>query len=98
MTLQLRVSREAHADITEAVDWLRARSEELPVRFRAELEAVYGSIVEYPDMYPVVYRRFRRALLRKFPYSVFYVVEPAAIVVMGVVHQARNESTWQRRA
>jgi len=32
------------------------------------------------------------------PYAIFYVIEPEAIVIMGVVHQARHPSTWQRRA
>lgn len=49
-------------------------------------------------MYPTVYRRFHRALLRRFPYSVFYLIEPAFILIVGVVHQARDESTWKRRA
>ena len=98
MTLQLIVSREARADIAEAVAWLRDRSPDLPDRFRAELEGIYESVLEHPEMYPAVYRRFHRALLRKFPYSVFYVVLPDAILIAGVVHQARDESTWKRRA
>jgi plasmid stabilization system protein ParE len=92
------ISSEARADIAEAVAWLSERSPELPCRLREELDSVYAAVLDHPDMYPVVYRRFHRALLRKFPYSVFYVVEPAAVVVMGVVHQARDESTWKRRA
>lgn len=95
---RLLVAREAQVDIREAVTWLRGWSEALPDRFRAELERIYSHVVEYPEMYPPVYRRFRRALLRKFPYSVFYIVEDDAIVIMGVVHQARHDSVWKSRA
>jgi toxin ParE1/3/4 len=49
-------------------------------------------------MYPCVYKKFHRALLRKFPYSLFYVIEPEVILIIGVVHQARDESTWKRRS
>jgi plasmid stabilization system protein ParE len=98
VTRQIIVSREARADIAEAVEWFRDRSPELPVRFGVELESVYDSILEHPEMYPVVYRQFHRTLLRRFPYSVFYIVEPSAILIVGVVHQARDESTWKRRA
>lgn len=98
MTLRIVVTREARADIAEAIAWFRERSPELPERFRLELERVYSRILDYPEIYPIVYKRFRRALLRKFPYSVFYIVDPATLLIVGVVHQARDESTWKRRA
>jgi toxin ParE1/3/4 len=96
--LQLIVSREAGADIAEAVTWLRDISPNLPVRFGIELERVYSSILEHPRMYPNVYKTFRRALLRRFPYSVFYVVDASIVLVVAVVHQSRDEDTWKRRA
>jgi plasmid stabilization system protein ParE len=98
VTRQLILSREARADIAEAIAWLRDRSPALPRRFRTELESVLTAALTHPDMYPVVYRRFHRALLSRFPYSVFYVVDPGALVIIGVVHQARDESTWKHRA
>lgn len=98
MTLEIFISREARADIEEAAGSLGEISPALPARFAAELERVYAAIGEYPQMYPVVYKNFRRALLRRFPYSVFYAVERSFALVVGVVHQARDESTWKRRA
>jgi plasmid stabilization system protein ParE len=73
VSLQLIVSREAQADIREAVAY-------------------------FPELYPLVYKDFRRALLHRFPYSVFYVVSAPIVLVVGVVHQARDEETWKRRA
>ena len=96
--MKLLVSLEAGLDIAEAVDFLRDRSPQLPTRFRQSLERSYSSIIEHPAMFPLVHRQFRRALISHFPYAVFYVIEPEAIVIMGVVHQARHPSTWQRRA
>jgi plasmid stabilization system protein ParE len=98
VTLEILVSREARTDIAEAVAALRDISPALSNRFGAELDRVYSSIAEYPEMYPVVHKTFRRALLRKFPYSVFYIVDESVILIVGVVHQSRDESTWKRRA
>jgi toxin ParE1/3/4 len=98
VTQRLIVSREARADIEEAIARLAGISPQLPVRFAIELERVYSLILEYPEMYPRVYKTFRRALLRKFPYSMFYVIEPEVILIVGIVHQARDESTWKRRS
>lgn len=63
-----------------------------------EIESIYSSILEHPEMYPLIYKNFRRALLNRFPYSVFYVIEPQAVLIVGVVHQARDESTWKKRS
>lgn len=99
MTLDdILVSREARADLTEAVADLHSISPALSARFSVEIERVYANIVDYPQMYPRVYKNIRRALLRRFPYSVFYVVGESFILIVGVVHQARDESTWKRRA
>ncbi|HKR65288.1 MAG TPA: type II toxin-antitoxin system RelE/ParE family toxin [Thermoanaerobaculia bacterium] len=98
MSLQLLVSREARGDIAEAMRAFREISPQLASRFGIELERIYGAISDYPQMHPVVYKKFRRALFRRFPYSVFYTVERSMILVVGVVHQSRDESTWKRRA
>ena len=98
MTLEILVSREAQADIAEAIAGFRDISPALAARFGVELERVYSNIVDYPQMYAAVYKKFRRALLRKFPYSVFYVVQESSILIIGVIHQSRDESTWKRRA
>lgn len=98
MTAEIFISREARADIAAAIEEFREISPALSARFASELERVYSAIMEYPQLYPIVYKGFRRGLLQRFPYSVFYVVEKSLILVVGVVHQARNESTWKRRA
>jgi len=98
VTVRLIVSREAGADIVEAVTWLRDISPSLPVRFGIELERVYSSILDHPRMYPNVYKTFRRTLLHRFPYSVFYVADASVVLVVAVVHQSRDEDTWKRRA
>jgi plasmid stabilization system protein ParE len=98
VTLQLIVSREARSDLVEAAEFFRRISPRLAIRFGVELEGIYSSILAHPEMYPVVYKNFRRALLRRFPYSVFFIVEEPVLLVIGVVHQSRDESTWKRRA
>jgi plasmid stabilization system protein ParE len=92
------VSHEARADIAEAIAGFRDISPALAARFGVELERVYSNILDYPQMYPAVYKKFRRALLRKFPYSIFYIVHESSVLIIGVVHQSHEESTWKRRA
>jgi len=37
-------------------------------------------------------------LAKRFPYGIFYVVEPQRIVVLAVLHTARDPQVWQARA
>ncbi|MEN9663527.1 MAG: hypothetical protein RL324_2476 [Verrucomicrobiota bacterium] len=39
----------------------------------------------------------RRALLRKFPHRVLYLIEGERIVVFAVMHHRREESNWRDR-
>jgi toxin ParE1/3/4 len=95
--VKLLLSAEARVDIAEAIEWLHERSPELPSRFRTSLDEVIANIADHPAMSPTVHRDLRRALLRRFPYAVFYVVEGETVAVIGVIHQARHPSTWRRR-
>jgi toxin ParE1/3/4 len=97
VTRRFLVAAEARSDIAEAVGWLRDRSPELPPRFRIAVDETFAAIADRAEMFPVVHREIRRALLRHFPYSVFYFVQDELILVLGVVHQARHPSVWQRR-
>jgi toxin ParE1/3/4 len=39
----------------------------------------------------------RRALARRFPYAVFYLVERDRVVVLAVLHQAVDPARWPGR-
>lgn len=45
---------------------------------------------EHPERHPVYYRGFRRILLQRFPYKVFYRMEPQRVVVFRVLHVKRD--------
>jgi toxin ParE1/3/4 len=40
----------------------------------------------------------RRVLTRRFPYRVFFIVRPDAIVIFAVLHAARHDRAWKQRA
>lgn len=49
-------------------------------------------------MYPVVYRRMRRALVETFPYQVLYEIDPTEIVVYAIYHCSRDPKGWKTRS
>jgi len=89
----------AAREITAAFDWYEGQSAGLGAEFLRALEAVLATVQRTPALYPVVRGRTRRALLRRFPYGVFFYEREAAqeVVVIAVVHGRRDLRHWQSR-
>ena len=48
-------------------------------------------------MYGVVHENYRRGLVRRFPYAVFYEHKESTVIVYGVFHTARDPAKWRQR-
>jgi toxin ParE1/3/4 len=95
MSDMLRIRPRAEAELSEAYRWYAERG--LGEELMDAIETVLHQIQEQPMTYPVVHRDVRRALVRRFQYAIFYVLEADAIVVLAVMHQARDPARWQGR-
>jgi plasmid stabilization system protein ParE len=98
MTRAVVLRRAAQREFDEAVLWYEERRVGLGAEFVAEIERAVGLAAENPERFPVMHRDVRCVRTRRFPYSVFFRIEPAGIVVLAVFHARRNPATWQRRA
>jgi len=47
--------------------------------------------------FPEIREGVRRALLHRFPYSVYFKVSEEVIEVVGILHQYRNPTVWEQR-
>lgn len=43
-----------------------------------------------PEMFPKRYKHFRRAIIRRSYFAVFYVIEPSGVTVVAVLDMRRN--------
>ena len=93
---RLRLTPEAELDLDEAYSWYQAQRPGLAADFLAAVQTCMASIRRRPKAYQFVDPAMRRALLRRFPYAVFYEVGPVDIVVYAVFHCARNPRAWRR--
>ena len=97
MTLRVDLTLEAKADVEEVHAWYAERGMGLAEDFRRSLDQCMANIASHPESYPVVHRSLRRALLRRFPYCMFYVVERERALVHGCFHARRDPQAWQLR-
>jgi plasmid stabilization system protein ParE len=96
MTL-LRVRRLARQDIDLAFTWYAERDNEAAAKFLLELELMFVRLQTSHEQFPEVYRNVRRALLKTFPYAIYFRSLPSSIVVLAVAHQKRAPAVWKQR-
>ncbi len=94
----VRFHPEAQAEYQAALAWYQAHSPEAAARFEAEAERALGLIVTNPGMFPMYDDEHRFVMLRRFPYSVVYQVQPGQVYVVAVAHSHRSAGYWQGRA
>jgi plasmid stabilization system protein ParE len=82
----------------EAQDWYENEVHGLGRRFRVAVEAVIERMSANPRQFPVIYKNVRRALLRRFPYALMFVIEAdETLTVIACFHGSRDPQHWQKR-
>lgn len=98
MSHPVSFTRAALAEASDAQDWYESEAAGLGVRFRSELDQVVERIASNPRQFPAIYKDLRRALLRRFPYALIFVIEPdEAVTLVACFHGSRNPQRWQKR-
>ena len=90
MTYQPRFLPEVEGDLRIGVAWYEERSPGLGEDFLQEFYAGVGVIVEAPLLYRPVQGPIRRRILKRFPYSIYFLIEESIVLVVGVFHCARD--------
>ena len=85
-------------EIEGAFDWYETEEPGLGREFLEQLRATYHRVLENPFAFQDLRLGIRRALTLKFPYAVYYTVEEDTILILTVLHCARDPAEWQNRA
>ena len=88
---------EASQEYTQAAEYYAAIAPELGGRFYDEIERLIGQVRRQPERFLRVSPSARRALARKFPYSVVYLDEPDRVWIVAVMHAKRRPGYWRKR-
>jgi plasmid stabilization system protein ParE len=98
--VRLVVRQAAEADIAEGARWYEQRSPGLGSEFLRAIDVTLAEIARMPERYPLVRGSACRALLRRFPYGVFFVAGPERVSVAACLkrHIARSVFRILKRA
>lgn len=87
----------ARVELIEAQDWYEGEAAGLGRYFREAIDALAERLSIDPQQFPVVFKNVRRALLRRFPYALFFVVAGDTLFVIACFHASRDPLRWQKR-
>jgi plasmid stabilization system protein ParE len=94
---RLIIDARAEEEAAAAFEWYETQSLGLGQEFLRALDAVFASVQRRPQLSAVVRGRVRRGLMRRFPYGVFFIERPDAVVILAVVHAHRHPRLWPSR-
>ena len=95
--MNARLTLAAEADVREINVWYLEQGEGLSQAFKNALDLCLARVEANPLASQQVHGSVRRALLRRFPYCVYYLATGTEIVVIGVFHGHRDPLVWRRR-
>jgi plasmid stabilization system protein ParE len=98
MKRTLIIRPEAERDIRDAYAWYEKQVQGLGSNFLLNVDAALRSVQRNPSQYQIVHQEVRHCLMRRFPYSILYVVEDQRIVILAVFHAKRDPISWQERS
>lgn len=88
---------EADAEVNEAARYYEERALGLGLSFLDDVEEAIEQVLANPEACQRSSEEVRRKLLRRFPYSLLYVVESDRIRIIAVAHQRRRIEYWRHR-
>ena len=88
---------EAEDDVVESYAWYESREPGLGEDFLRCVEACVLGIQRHPHLYPVAVDDFRRALVRRFPFEIFYEATEDCLTIYSVFHCSQDPEKWRSR-
>lgn len=97
MSLPVVLRDAARAEFDQAFDHYVAIDIALGLDFVARVGHTFDQIAAQPELYPVELGDVRKAVVKRFPFCVFYRAHANRIEVIAVFDARRDPAIWQRR-
>ena len=90
---------EAQEDLREAAEFYREQAgSSLPQSLFSEFEHSVNLLLQHPGLGIQRLRGRRRFALRRFPFSLIYIVVGDQLRILAVAHHSRRPGYWRNRA
>jgi plasmid stabilization system protein ParE len=97
MAVELIIAPEVQQDIADAYTWYEDHRPGLGEEFLGCVDACIHAICRIPELYSKVHEDYRRALVRRFPYAIFYEYTEGKVIVYSIFHTSQDPKKWKKR-
>jgi len=94
---RLIFAAETEQDLGEAYAWYESQRTGLGEDFLTCVDACIDGLCRVPQMHHKVHENYRRALVRRFPYAIFYEYVDGEVTIYSIFHTAQNPDKWRQR-
>ena len=97
MSLPVALRVQARNDLVDASLWYEGEQPGLSEKLYERIESTLEAIAERPKSFPVMRKDVRRALVKTFPYAIYFRIKEDHVLVLAILHAARSPREWRRR-
>jgi len=94
---ELRILLEAKEEMIASAKYYDKKAPDLGNEFLDEINRIVDEIAISPNRWPIIESNIRRVILKRFPYSIFYIEKEKEIIILAIAHQKRRGYYWKKR-
>jgi plasmid stabilization system protein ParE len=99
MAYQIKITQQAEDELDEVVGWYEEEKSGLGVTFLNHFFNRVAYLKDNPYLYQEVYKIYRRVLMKKYPYAIYYNIEEQKqeVTVLAIWHTSKNPERLKNR-
>ena len=97
MAFEIIITPFAESDIKQSIKYYNSKSERLGKNFIEEVDSIFERIKYNPELFPIALDKTRKAVVKRFPYNVYFVITNSKIFITAVFNTWRQPKTWKNR-
>lgn len=90
ITYQIHFVNDIDADLQHAYEWYENHKKDLGTEFLNTFNAKTFDVKQFPEASPLIWNGYHRKLMIHFPYAIYFMVENATVIILGVFHTSRD--------
>lgn len=94
---KLLINPFAELELDDAKEWYNLQQDNLGDRFVNKIDKIIIRINENPFQFPKEKKQIRKAVIKLYPYVIFFYVTENVINVFAIFHTSRNPMIWKKR-
>lgn len=97
MAKAITFTSEAEDDSYQGYAWYESRRIGLGREFITAVDACLQLISRNPKLYQTIYKDYRRAVVRRFPFSIIYEGTDSEVTIYAIFDSRQEPNKWRER-